>query len=151
MIVLINTYCIKTTFFDTGHRVFDTKYGKLAQNALPSKGGFFSESAMRFLDLQKKLFQKTILSLKLNFKLRIGFWNIFFVEILISEKRTALYSEKSHLYLFLINYVVNKRKSNNVVKSVYNGNLSHILQHLIQVKYQKNLSETFECTKNKIF
>ena len=52
MIVLINTYCIKTTFFDTGHRVFDTKYGKLAQNALPLKGGFFSESAMRFLDLQ---------------------------------------------------------------------------------------------------
>ena len=100
---------------------------------------------------QKKIFQKTILSLKLNFKLRIGFWNIFFFEILISEKRTALYSEKSHLYLFLINYVVNKRKSNNVVKSVYNGNLSHILQHLIQVKYQKNLSETFECTKNKIF
>ena len=67
MIVLINTYCIKTTFFDTGHRVFDTKYGKLAQNALPSKGGFFSESAMRFLDLQKKLFQKTILSLKLQY------------------------------------------------------------------------------------
>ena len=35
----------------------------------PSKGGFFSESAMNFLDLQisKKIFQKTILSLKFSF------------------------------------------------------------------------------------
>ena len=36
------------------------------------KGGFFSESAMCFSNLQKK-FQKTILC----FKLRIIFWNIF--------------------------------------------------------------------------
>ena len=59
------------------------------------KGGFFSKSAMCFLDLQisKKIFQKTILSLKfkfpannsklllagnLNFRLRIVYWNIFF-------------------------------------------------------------------------
>ena len=60
------------------------------------KGGFFSESAIRFFkspNLQKKIFQKTILSLKfkfpannillllvgnLNFKLRIVFWNIYF-------------------------------------------------------------------------
>ena len=60
-----------------------------------SKGVFFSESAMCFLDLQisKEIFQKTILSLKfkfpaiccllllagnLNYKLRIVFWNISF-------------------------------------------------------------------------
>ena len=60
------------------------------------KGGFLSESAMCFSNLQfsrKKIFQKTILSLKFkfpakntllllagnsNFKLRIVFWNIFF-------------------------------------------------------------------------
>ena len=59
------------------------------------KGGFFSESAMCFLNLQisKKILQKTILSLKfkfptnntllllagnLNFKFRIAFRNIFF-------------------------------------------------------------------------
>ena len=63
-----------------------------------AKGGFFSESVMFFLDLQisKKIFKKTILSLKfkfsannskvffagnLNFKFRIVFWNIFFLEI----------------------------------------------------------------------
>ena len=57
------------------------------------KDGFFSEIAIRFLNLTKKIFQKTILTLKfkipahnssmlwvgiLNFKFRIVFWNIFF-------------------------------------------------------------------------
>jgi hypothetical protein len=64
-----------------------------------TKGGFFSESAIRFFkspNLQKKIFQKTILSLKfkfpanntllllagnLNFKFRIVFWNIFFGDL----------------------------------------------------------------------
>ena len=59
------------------------------------KAGFFSGSAMKFFQIsksQKKIFQKTILSLKfkfpannskvflagnLNFKFRIVFWNIF--------------------------------------------------------------------------
>ena len=60
------------------------------------KGGFFSESWIRFSNLQKKIFQKSILSLKfkfpannsrqqmaenLNFKLRIVFWNIFFGDL----------------------------------------------------------------------
>ena len=31
------------------------------------KGGFFSESAMYFSNLQKKIFQKTILNLKFKF------------------------------------------------------------------------------------
>ena len=62
-----------------------------------TKGGFFSESAIHFSDLQiskKNIFQKTILFLKfkfsvnntlllwagnLNFKLRIVFWNILFL------------------------------------------------------------------------
>ena len=64
-----------------------------------SKGGFFSESAISFSNLQiskKKIFQKTILNLKfnfpakntllllaanLNFKLRIVLWNIFFEDL----------------------------------------------------------------------
>ena len=62
---------------------------------LVGKGGFFSESAMCFSNLQisKKLFWKTILDFKfkfppnfsilllagnLNFKFRIVFWNILF-------------------------------------------------------------------------
>ena len=32
-----------------------------------SKGGFFSESVIRFSNLQKKIFQKTILNLKFKF------------------------------------------------------------------------------------
>ena len=61
-----------------------------------TKGVFFSESAMCFFkppNLQKNIFQKTILNLNfefpanntlhlfagnLNFKFRIVFWNIFF-------------------------------------------------------------------------
>ena len=55
------------------------------------KGGFFSESAICFSNLQQKVFQKTNLNLKFkfpannsmlklaeNFKSRIVFWNIFF-------------------------------------------------------------------------
>ena len=66
---------------------------------LSSRGGFFSESAMCFSNLQiskKKYSKKTILNLKfkfptnnskvllagnLNFKLRIVFWNIFFWDL----------------------------------------------------------------------
>ena len=79
-----------------------------------AKGGFFSESAIRFSNLpisKKKIFKKTILNLKfeilahnitllwaeiLNFKFRIVFLNIFFGEVWRFEKRIAL-SEKSHL------------------------------------------------------
>ena len=61
-----------------------------------TKGGFFSESAIRFFkspNLRKNIFQKSILSLKfkfppndtllllagnLNFKFKIVFWNIYF-------------------------------------------------------------------------
>ena len=68
--------------------------------AVDTKGGFFSESAMKFFQIsksQKKIFQKAILSLKfkfpanntlllllagnLNFKFRIVFWNIFFRDL----------------------------------------------------------------------
>ena len=76
---------------------------------------FFSERAMFFQiskSREKKIFQKTILSLKfkflannskvllaekLNFKLRIVFWNISFFEIWRSEKRIALSEKKKHL------------------------------------------------------
>ena len=37
------------------------------------KGGFFSESAIRFSNLQNKIFQKTILSLKFEFVV-YSFW-----------------------------------------------------------------------------
>ena len=77
--------------------------------ARTTKGGFFSESAMCFSNLQKNIFQKTILELKfkfpannnfllmagnLNFKLRIVFWNIFFEDL----KKQIAPSKKSHLY-----------------------------------------------------
>ena len=72
------------------------------------KGGFFSERAIRFSNLQNKIFPKTILSLKfkfpanysilllagnLNFKFRIVFWNIFFGDL----KNKSHFLKKSHL------------------------------------------------------
>ena len=75
------------------------------------KVAFFSNMYFKSPNLKKKIFQKTILSLKfkfpanysvlllagnLNFKFRIVFGNIFFWEILRFEKHIAL-SEKSHL------------------------------------------------------
>ena len=54
-------------------RADGTREGK----CLETKGGFFSESVIRFSDLQIS----TILSLKFNFKLRIVFWNIFLLKI----------------------------------------------------------------------
>ena len=75
------------------------------------KDSFFSESVIRFSNLQKRIFQKTILNLRfkfpannskvllagnLNFKFRIVFWNIFFGDLEF-EKHITL-SEKSHLY-----------------------------------------------------
>ena len=77
-----------------------------------AKGGFFSESAMCFSNLQKTIFQKTILNLKfkfpannskvllarnLNFKLRIVFSNVFFLEIWRFKKHIALSEKKSPL------------------------------------------------------
>ena len=79
------------------------------------KGGFFSESTICFFrspNLQKKIFQKTILNLKfkflanysilllagnLNFKLRIVFWNIFFWRF-GDLKNESHFLKKSHLY-----------------------------------------------------
>ena len=79
-----------------------------------AKGGFFFRKCDVFFkspNLQKKIFQKTILNLKfkipaqniillwagiLNFKLRIVFWKIFFWRFGDLKNRIAL-SEKSHL------------------------------------------------------
>ena len=71
---------------------------------------FFSESAIRFSNLQiskKKIFQKTILSLKFKFpannsKQQIQIWNsnlkyFFFLEIWRFEKRIALSEKKPPL------------------------------------------------------
>ena len=70
------------------------------------------DSFFKSPNLKKKIFQKTILSLKfkfpannskvllagnLNFKLRIAFWNIFFWRFGDLKKQIAL-SEKSHFY-----------------------------------------------------
>ena len=46
-----------------------------------TKGGFFSESAIRFSDIQisKKIFQKTILSLKFKFQAQDSFLEYFFL------------------------------------------------------------------------
>ena len=89
----------------------------IANNILSSltKGGFFSESAICFFkspNLQKRIFQKTILNLKfkfpankskvllarnLNFKLRIVFWNIFFWRFGDLKKGIALSEKKPPL------------------------------------------------------
>ena len=74
---------------------------------LTPKGFFFSESAMRFSNLQKKIFPITILNLKFKFpannnkqqiqisrSLRIVIWNIFILEIWRLEKQITL-SEKN--------------------------------------------------------
>ena len=78
--------------------------------ATTRKGGFSSESVIRFSNLQisrKKIFQKTILDMKfkipaynsivlwagiLNFKCRIVFWNLFFWRfgITLSEEKPPL-------------------------------------------------------------
>ena len=54
-----------------------------------SKGGFFSESVIGFSDLQiskKKMFQKTILSLKFKFQVHDSFFEYFFFDIWRFEK-----------------------------------------------------------------
>ena len=55
---------------------------------LASKGGFFSESAMCFLDLQ----------ISKNFKLRIVFWNIFFFWRFADLENESNFLKRSHLY-----------------------------------------------------
>ena len=75
-----------------------------------TKGGFFQKVQWNFFrspDLKKRIFQKTILSLKikftanntslLKFMLRIVFWNDFFFEIWRSEKISSHFLKKSHL------------------------------------------------------
>ena len=42
------------------------------------KGGFFSESVMCFSNLQKNIFQKTILNLKFKFQAQDSFLEYFF-------------------------------------------------------------------------
>ena len=95
-------------------------------NSLP-KGGFFSESAIRFFKSPKlkKKFQKTILSLKfkfpanntlllltgnLNFKFRIVFWNIFFwrFEKHIAKKATFT---KACLFTYIWEIVLLKHQT----------------------------------------
>ena len=81
---------------------------------IPPKRGFFSESAIRFSNLQKKIFQKPILSLKFkfpynntllllagnsNFKFRIVFWNIFFWRF---EKRIFLEKATFNYFLYFL-------------------------------------------------
>ena len=58
------------------------------------KGGFFSESVIRFLNLQKKIFQKTILSLKFKFQVKDSFLDYSFWRF---EKRIALSEKKPPL------------------------------------------------------
>ena len=48
------------------------------KGSLYAKGGFFSESAIRFSNLQRKIFQKTILNLKFKFQAPDSFMEYFF-------------------------------------------------------------------------
>ena len=85
------------------------------RNVRVTKGGFFfrkCDSFFRSPNLEKKIFQKTILNLKfkipaqnsimlwagiLNFKFKIVFWNIFFSKF-GDLKNESHFLEKSHLY-----------------------------------------------------
>ena len=118
LVIIIHLMSFKTTYVTS---IIQGLGALLAQFSGPescAKGGFFSESAIRFSNLQiskKKIFQKTILSLKfkfpannskvflagnLNFKFRIVFWNIFFLEIWRFKKRIALSEKKLPLTPF---------------------------------------------------
>ena len=64
------------------------------------KGGFFSESAIRFFkspNLQNKIFQKTILNLKFKFQAQDSFFGIFFWRFGDLKKRIALSEKKPPL------------------------------------------------------
>ena len=61
-----------------------------------AKGGFFLESAMCFSNLQRNIFQKTILNLKFKFRTQDSFLEYFFWRFGDLKKRIAL-SEKSRL------------------------------------------------------
>ena len=63
-------------------------------------GGFFSEKVIRFFkspNLQKKIFQKTILSSKFKYKFKDSFLEYFLFEIWRSKKRIALSEKKPPL------------------------------------------------------
>ena len=79
-----------------------------------SKGGFFSESVIRFSNLPisiRKIFQKNILNLKfrihafnsikyvmagiLNFKFRIVFWNVLFWDLEIWKTNCSFWKKAS--------------------------------------------------------
>ena len=62
--------------------------------ALPSKGGFFSESEMCFSNIQKKIFQKAILNLKSKFPAKN---TLLLLEIWRFEKRITLSEKKPPL------------------------------------------------------
>ena len=66
-------------------------------NFLLVKGGFFSENAIRFFKSPKKIFQKTILSLKFKFQVQDSFLEYFFFEIGRFEKRITLSEKKPPL------------------------------------------------------
>ena len=85
----------------------------------PAKGGFFSESAIRFLHLQisKKNIPKNypvleiwiycllLLAGNLNFKLRIVLWNIFFWDLDIWKNFIAPLDQKYQAWSFEYNFV----------------------------------------------
>ena len=58
---------------------------------------FFSESAIRFFKSPKKIFQKTILSLKFKFQVQDSFLEYIFLEIWRFEKHIALSEKKPPL------------------------------------------------------
>ena len=96
------------------YNLIRSKIGSIKRSC--TKGGFFSESAIRFSNLpisSKKIFQKTILTLKfkipthniillwtgiLNFKFRMVLWNILIWRMGdLKNESHFLISEKSHL------------------------------------------------------
>ena len=76
----------KEIFFFTKNEKMLAIYGFHSEHILKSffffiKGGFFSESAIHFSNLKKKIFRKTILNLKFKFQAQDSFLEYFFSEI----------------------------------------------------------------------
>ena len=72
------------------------------------KGGFFSESAMCFFkspNLQKKIFQKTILSLKFKFQVQDSFLEYFFWRFGDLKNTSDFLKKKPHLQMYDVVYL----------------------------------------------
>ena len=123
------------------------------------KGGFFSESAIRFSDLQisKKKYSKKLswawnTRLNLNFKLRIVFLEYFFFEIGMWKNFIALSEKKPPLVWIkrLLNIKLNVQGyTKSVVRYCFKSNFlqpNHDQSHIIPVYYSCKIESIVLCS-----